>query len=145
MNKIKFFLNLTLSNTKAKIWHLLLLLTIVNIVPLFLPEHIWRDYIIFIILGWVIAYLILSRTIRTVFRLTTHDAILIERYFVFLVFTVSLIYGLMYGVRNSFDTLLTVSLWFNAILAAVVLIGIIIHLKNSNKYYHGVSKEDLIK
>jgi len=145
MNKIKFFLTQPISNTKAKIWHLLLLLTIINIVPLFLPEHIWRDYTIYIIIGWVVAYFILTRTVRTILRLTSHDAILIERFFVLAAFTFSFIYGLMYGMRNSFDTLLVVSLWFGGIVVAILLLGIIIHLKSTNKYYHGIDKEELIK
>jgi len=145
MDKIKSLLTNKILKTNAKMWHLLVLLTILWIVPAFLPETIWQNFTFFIFAVWIILYILLTRILRTVLRLTRHDAILFERYFIFLSFLISSVYGLLYGFRHTFDTGLAISLVLSSAIALLLIISIIIHVKTSDKYYHGINKEDLLK
>ena len=145
MNHIKSLLMQKISNTHTKMWHLLLLLTIVWISPALLPEVIWQNYTIYIIATWVLLYIVLSRTIRTILRVTTHDAILIERFFILLSFLVTLVYGIFYGLRHGFDVFMAVWLGLTMIVTVLLTVGIVVHVRTSKKYYHGVNKDELFK
>lgn len=143
MNHIKSLLKQKVANTNAKMWHLLLLLTLVWIAPLLLPEAVWQDFTLYIIAAWILLYVALSRAMRTILRLTAHDAILIERFFVSLSFLAPFIYGIFYGLRHGFDPFLIVCLISGAIILALLVVSIVIHVKTSQKYYHGVDKDEL--
>ncbi len=143
MNHIKQLLSQNISTTRLKLWQLLLLLTLVWIAPMVLPEALWQHYTPYIIAALLAMYIVLSRTIRNVLRLTSYDAILIERFFILLSFLVPTVYGIFYGFRHGFEPFVTISLVISGFLSALLIVGILIHVKKSNNYYHGVSKSDL--
>lgn len=145
MDTIKSLLTKKISKSNVKIWQLLALASLVWISPILLPEFVWENYGIYILLGWGLLYVLLSRVILATLRLTSHDAILIERFFILVSFLVPLAYGIFYGFRNGFDTFLMVCLGFGAIISAMLIVGIAIHIKSAGKYYHGVSKDELFK
>ena len=83
--------------------------------------------------------------IKRVIRTTTVDVILIERFFILLSFLVPTIMSTSYGLRNGFDGFVLATSIIMGIVTLLLIVGIVLHVKNAKKYYHGVKKDELFR
>lgn len=145
MEHLKSVLTQSVPRTPIKLWHFIALLTVVWILPIFLPSTFMQNYIIAIIVAWTFLYLLLGRTLKLVMRTTPTDAVLIERYFILLSFVVPFIYGILYGLRTTFSGVIVTLLVIDLLIITLLIVGIIIHIKSASKFYHGIKKDELFK
>lgn len=134
-----------ISGTPFRLWHALLGLTLLWIVPMFIPYDALKGFVYVFIAVWGVAYFLMNRLIKHTIRVSKVDIILIERFFILLTFVVPAIIGTVHGARHGFDTFITVMCGIAWAISALLALGIVLHIKNANKYYHGVKKSDLFK
>lgn len=128
-----------------RLWHVLSLVTLFWLTPLFMPDEFLAKNILYIGIVFLAIYVILTKLMPKVMRKTTVDIYLIERYLVLLTFAVSLIYGLSHGIRNGFGGATVAVVAILAICTLAIAYSIVLHIKKAPDYYHGVKKTDLFK
>jgi hypothetical protein len=134
-----------IANSPVQLWHILGLLSLLWVVPIFLPDSLIQQYAIVIVLIWVVGYIVVGHLIKRVIRTTTVDVILIERFFILLSFLVPTIMSTSYGLRNGFDGFVLATSIIMGIITLLLIVGIVLHVKNAKKYYHGVKKDELFR
>ncbi len=128
-----------------RLWHVLLLIALFWIAPLFMTSEFLSQNIAYIIIVLAVIYLVLTKYMPRAMRDTSVDVFLIERFCVFLTFLVPLIYSVLFGLKNGFITGLIIGAVFSAVGAAALAYSIALHSKSAQKYYHGVKKTDLFE
>lgn len=128
-------------NSRIRIWHVLMLLALLWAVPITLPAQ----YDIVLGIAGIAGYFWSSHLIKRASRVSVLDIILIERFFILLGFLWPTIWTIIYGMRHGFGTLITIALIAEVILLSLLSLGIVLHIKNIQKYYHGVKKDELFK
>ena len=130
-----------------QIWWYIALLSVIWLLPFLLPDSVFQSMggfgTLFVI--WVVAFFIVGRLQKQLMRRTSYDAILFERIIVATSFTISLISTIVYAMKVGLDTTMWICIAFFGAIALAMIVSIILHLKNAKKYFHGVSKEDLIQ
>lgn len=145
MKDFKKTLTQPIPSTPFRLWHALAGLAVLWFVPIFIPFENMKEYIYVFIVVWGIAYFLVNRLIKHTIRASKLDIILIERFFILLTFVVPAIIGTVHGIRNGFDGFTTVMVCIAWAITALLALGIVLHIKSADKYYHGVKKTDLFK
>ncbi len=145
MKDLKQTLNQPIPGTSFRLWHALAGLAVLWLVPMFIPFEAMKGYVYVFIIVWGFAYFLVNRLIKHTIRVSKLDIILIERFFILLTFVVPAIIGTIHGIKNGFDTFTTVMVYIAWAISALLVLGIVLHIKNAHKYYHGVKKTDLFK
>lgn len=132
-------------NKTLRIWHLIALMVMLWIVPLFLPDSFLQQYAFGLIVVWMIGLQLLGKLIKLALRKTAVDVILIERFMIFASFALPTIMALVYGTRFGFDFFTLFGVAICSLISIVTLIGIVLHVRNADKFYHGVKKDKLFE
>lgn len=93
----------------------------------------------------VLVYFISVTIIKRVMRTTTIEAVLIERYFIWLGVLLETTYIVALGCKEGFTTLTWICFEVGVLVVVGLTAGIAIHLKSRKNFYHGVKKMDLLK
>ncbi len=145
MKHIVTQLQIRIGSNWLRLWHVLALLTLFWIAPLFMPDEFLAKNILYIGVILLVIYIALTKLMPKVMRKTTVDIFLIERYFVLLTFAVPLIYGLSHGIRKGFDGAAVTIVTILAACTLAITYSIVAHIKKAPEYYHGVKKTDLFE
>lgn len=145
MKNLQQTLTESVPHTPLKVWQALALLALLWVAPILLPDAIFANFAVVIFGIWVAGYFIMNRLIKHTIRASKVDIILIERFFILLSPLASAVIVTNYGVRHSFNSFIAIccaALW---VITLLLVIGIILHIKNAQQYYHGVKKDELFK
>lgn len=148
MSSLKKIITEPIPGTRFMLWHVLAGLSLLWIVPAFLPWS-WGamngPLSLIFLTGWYIAYNFINYLMKHTLRASTTDILLIERIFILMSFLVPALQGFLYGIANGFSTfIITINgvLW---VICLLLVIGVIIHIKKAGSYYHGVKKVDIFQ
>lgn len=149
MKNLKKTLNTPIPGTHFRLWHVLAGLSLLWIVPAFLPLDTLfngNGYTIWLfILAWAVTYRFVSYLMKNILRSSATDIILIERIMILMSFLIPAVQGLLYGAAYGFTTLLIVFNGVTWVICLLLIIGIVIHIKKADDYYHGVKKDELFQ
>lgn len=147
------FLFEKIGTTKFKVWQYIVLLTLLFIIPIFLPASAYQNqysyliFITFIVITWMSSRLVG----RQLSKQSSIDSVLIYRFFAavsWIIPTIAgVVYFLYYGVSAD-STSMLINAWllgFMAIVSTAHVIGIVIHIKKMNATIKNVKKEDLFQ
>lgn len=144
MNRIAKLLQQPINKT-LRIWHLVTLMVLIWIVPAFLPDSFLQQWTPVFIAVWVVAYILIGKYMKSALRKTAVDVILVERFVIFASFMLPTVMSLVTGFRHGFDTVTTIGLVLFGTICALLLLGIVLHVRNTDKFYHGVKKDKLFE
>jgi hypothetical protein len=141
-----------LGNTRVRVWHYCALLTLLFIVPNFLPISVFENVTSFsVFMGLLVIIWMSSRLIgRQLSKTSSIDSVLIYRFFIGVPWVVGTIFSgaplFLQAYNNEGERALAVVLLsFSVIVSAMHIIGIILHLRSLKKTIRNVNKEDLFQ
>lgn len=141
-----------LGNTRIRVWHYLLSLFALFIIPMLVPSSILSSSIFFTIFcALIITMWLSSRLIgRQLSKTSSVDSVLIYRFFAaaswiipMLVGAFSLLIG--YGASATERQTLVYITCFTTAISAAHIVGIVLHLRSRHNHIHNVKKEDLFQ
>lgn len=145
MKTLQKSLSTPLGKTRLRVWHVLAAMALLWVVPLTFSDDMLFQYAPLIVAVWVVAYFVVNWLIKRAVRVARFDIILIERFFILLSPLFSAILATLVGLRSGFDTFTGVLCGMSWVISAALVLGIVLHIKNAKKYYHGVKKDDLFQ
>lgn len=141
-----------LGNTPVKVWHYLILLTLLFVVPVFLPSSIFSNQTFLIIFSILVLIVWMGSRLagRQVSKTSTIDSVLIYRFFAASSWIIPTVIGwlsILFGrtsnhVERQFFVLI---LCFMTFVSFMHITGIIIHFRHKDKLIRNVKKEDLFQ
>ncbi|MDB5176955.1 MAG: hypothetical protein JWN75_623 [Candidatus Saccharibacteria bacterium] len=135
-------------NTPFRVWHYYLALTLLCIVPVFLPQNSGLQTLLtfaIVAIAWVG-----SRTIgHNLSRNKNIDSILIYRFFAaaqWLIAVIATGLPLLFGKLDSLDQLMFTAVFYvSVVVSAMHILGIIIHLKKNKSMIKNIKKDELFQ